>query len=91
MDGTGTDRQPITYIQTAQAGLDLELCRLLGTLQQPMLIFGHTYASPEPRPTGLCKHSQTCKTHKNDPSTQPYAKLTQSGEDTSTYPVKILP
>jgi hypothetical protein len=26
------------------------------TLQQPMLIRGHTHARPEPRPTGLCEH-----------------------------------
>jgi hypothetical protein len=47
-------------------------------LQQPMLICGHTHASPEPRPAGLCKHSQTCTVHKEVPPTQPYAKLSQS-------------
>jgi hypothetical protein len=43
----GRDRQDVTEIQTPQAG----------TLQQPMLISGHTHASPEPRPTGLRKHT----------------------------------
>jgi hypothetical protein len=52
-DETGTDRQDITEIQTSQAG----------TLQQPMLICGHTHASPESRPTGLGKHTQTCTVH----------------------------
>jgi hypothetical protein len=35
------------------------------TPQQPMLICRNTHASPEPRPTGLCKHSQTCTVHIN--------------------------
>jgi hypothetical protein len=65
---TGRDRQDITGIQTAQAR----------TLQQPMLICGHTHASPEPRPTKLRKHTQTCTVHEKGPSTQPNAKLAQS-------------
>jgi hypothetical protein len=36
-----------------------------GTLQQPMLIRGHTHARPEPRPTGLCKHPQHARYMKN--------------------------
>jgi hypothetical protein len=32
--------------------------------------------SPKPRPTGLCKHSQTCTVHKTAP-THPYTKLAQ--------------
>jgi hypothetical protein len=43
-----------------------------------MLICGHTHASPEPRPTGLRKHTQTCTVHEKVPSTQPNATLTQS-------------
>jgi hypothetical protein len=34
-----------------------------GTLQQPMLICGHTHARPKPRPTGLRKHPQTRTEH----------------------------
>jgi hypothetical protein len=66
-DETGTDRQDITGIQTAQAD----------TLQQPMLICGHTHASPEPRPDGLRKHTQTCTVHEKGPSTQPNARSRQ--------------
>jgi hypothetical protein len=65
MDKTGTNRQNITDIQPAQAG----------SLQQPILICGHTHASPEPHPTGRCKHSQKCTVH---PPTQPNAELTQN-------------
>jgi hypothetical protein len=64
----GRDRQDVTEIQTPQAE----------TLQQPMLISGHTHASPEPRPTGLCKHTQTCTVHEKVSPTQPNAKLAQS-------------
>jgi hypothetical protein len=64
----GRDRQDVTEVQTPQAG----------TLQQPMLISGHTHASPEPRPTGLCKHTQTRTVHEKVPPTQPNAKLAHS-------------
>jgi hypothetical protein len=47
-----------------------------GTLQQPMLVSGHTHAGAEPRPTGLCKHSQTRTIHEEIAPTQPNAKLT---------------
>jgi hypothetical protein len=42
-----------------------------------------THAHPwahtcQPRPAGLCKHTQTCTVHEKNPPTQPDAKLAQS-------------
>jgi hypothetical protein len=60
-----------------------------------MLICGHTQASPEPHPTGLCNHFQTCTVHKNVTPTQLYAKLLQSacnnGCPTDPARAKALP
>jgi hypothetical protein len=47
------------------------------TLQQPMIIRGHTHARPQPRPTGLCKHPQTRTAHEEVTPTYPNASLPQ--------------
>jgi hypothetical protein len=49
-----------------------------GTLQQPMFTCGHTHASPEPCPIGLCKHPQTRMVHQEVTPKQPNANLPQS-------------